>query len=113
MSNIALEPTYENLKKHYLNDTIGRNDDLFYFVRILSGLNSGSAVALNAVWGSGKTFFVRQAKMLIDIYNPNSDIDTECLNEEEIASIKKVYDRYNSGAEEYDMQKMATVYYDA
>ena len=113
MSNIALEPTYENLKKHYLNDTIGRNDDLFYFVRILSGLNSGSSVALNAAWGSGKTFFVRQAKMLIDIYNPNSDIDTECLNEEEIASIKKVYDRYNSGAEEYDMQKMATVYYDA
>ena len=113
MSNIALEPTYENLMNHYLNDTIGRNDDLFYFVRILSGLNSGSAVALNAAWGSGKTFFVKQAKMLIDIHNPNSDIDIECLNEEEIASIKKVYDRYNSGAEEYDMPKMATVYYDA
>lgn len=113
MSNMALEPTYENLKKHYLNDTIGRNDDLFYFVRILSGLHSGSAVALNAAWGSGKTFFVKQAKMLIDIHNPNSDIDTECLNKEEIASIKKVYDKYNSGAEKYDMPKMATVYYDA
>ena len=113
MSNMALEPTYENLVYHYLNDTIARNDDLFYFVRILSGLNSGSAVALNAAWGSGKTFFVKQSKMLIDIHNPNSDIDIECLNEEEIASIKKVYDRYNSGAEEYDMPKMATVYYDA
>lgn len=113
MSNMALEPTYENLIHHYLEDTIGRNDDLFYFVRILSGLSSGSAVALNAAWGSGKTFFVKQAKMLIDIHNPNSDIDIECLNEEEIASIKKVYDRYNSGAEEYDMPKMATVYYDA
>lgn len=110
---MALEPTYENLVYHYLNDTIARNDDLFYFVRILSGLNSGSAVALNAAWGSGKTFFVKQSKMLIDIHNPNSDIDIECLNEEEIASIKKVYDRYNSGAEEYDMPKMATVYYDA
>lgn len=113
MSNMALEPTYENLIHHYLEDTIGRNDDLFYFVRILSGLNSGSAVALNAAWGSGKTFFLKQAKMLIDIHNPNSDIDIECLNEEEITSIKKVYDRYNSGAEEYDMPKMATVYYDA
>ena len=113
MSNMALEPTYENLIHHYLEDTIGRNDDLFYFVRILSELSSGSAVALNAAWGSGKTFFVKQAKMLIDINNPNSDIDIECLNEEEIASIKKVYDRYNSGAEEYDMPKMATVYYDA
>lgn len=113
MSNMALEPTYENLMNHYLNDTIGRNDDLFYFVRILSGLSSGSAVALNAAWGSGKTFFVKQAKMLIDIHNPNSDIATECLNQEEIASIKDVYNKHNFGTEKYDMPKMATVYYDA
>lgn len=113
MSNMALEPTYENLINHYLEDTIGRNDDLFYFVRILSGLNSGSAVALNAAWGSGKTFFVKQAKMLIDIHNPNSDIDIECLNEEEIASIKDAYNKHNLGAEKYEMLKMATVYYDA
>lgn len=110
---MALEPTYENLMNHYLNDTIGRNDDLFYFVRILSGLSSGSAVALNAAWGSGKTFFVKQAKMLIDIHNPNSDIATECLNQEEIASIKDVYNKHNFGTEKYDMPKMATVYYDA
>lgn len=113
MSNMALEPTYENLIHHYLEDTIGRNDDLFYFVRILSGLSSGSAVALNAAWGSGKTFFVKQAKMLIDIHNPNSDIDIECLNPEEIASIKDVYNKHNSGTEKYDMPKIATVYYDA
>lgn len=113
MSNMALEPTYENLMNHYLNDTIGRNDDLFYFVRILSRLSSGSAVALNAAWGSGKTFFVKQAKMLIDIHNPNSDIATECLNQEEIASIKDVYNKHNFGTEKYDMPKMATVYYDA
>lgn len=113
MSNMALEPTYENLINHYLEDTIGRNDDLFYFVRILSGLKSGSAVALNAAWGSGKTFFVKQAKMLIDIHNPNSDIDIEFMNKEEIASIKKVYNKYNFGTEKYEMPKMATVYYDA
>ena len=113
MSNMALEPTYENVIHHYLEDTIGRNDDLFYFVRILSGLSSGSAVALNAAWGSGKTFFVKQAKMLIDIHNPNSDIGIEFLNEEEIASIKKVYNKYNYGTEKYEMPKMATVYYDA
>lgn len=113
MSNMELEPTYENLMNHYLHDTISRNDDLFYFVRILSGLSSGSAVALNAAWGSGKTFFVKQAKMLIDIHNPNSDIYTECLNEEEIDPIKKVYNKYNFGTEKYDMPKMATVYYDA
>lgn len=62
MSNMELEPTYENLIHHYLEDTIGRNDDLFYFVRILSGLSSGSAVALNAAWGSGKTFLLSKPK---------------------------------------------------
>lgn len=113
MSNMELEPTYENLIHHYLEDTIGRNDDLFYFVRILSGLSSGSAVALNAAWGSGKTFFVKQTKMLIDIHNPNSDIYTECLNEEKITEIKDVYNKHNLGAEKYEMPKMATVYYDA
>lgn len=113
MSNMALEPTYKNLIHHYLEDTIGRNDDLFYFVRILSGLSSGSSVALNAAWGSGKTFFVKQAKMLIDIHNPNSDIYTECLNEEKITAIKDVYNKHNLGAEKYEMPKMATVYYDA
>ena len=113
MSNMALEPTYENLIHHYLEDTIGRNDDLFYFVRILSGLHSGSAVALNAAWGRGKTFFVKQAKMLIDIHNPNSDIYTECRNEEKITAIKDVYNKHNLGAEKYEMPKMATVYYDA
>lgn len=113
MSNKLLEPTYENLINHYLHNTIGRNEDLFYFVRMLSELDGGSAVALNGAWGSGKTFFVKQAKMLIDIHNPNSDIDTECLNPEEIASIKDVYNKHNSGTEKYDMPKMATVYYDA
>lgn len=60
-----------------------------------------------------KHFFVKQAKMLIDIHNPNSDIYTEFLNEEEIDPIKKVYNKYNFGTEKYDMPKMATVYYDA
>ena len=67
MSNKLLEPTYENLINHYLHDTIGRNEDLFYFVRMLSELDGGSAVALNGAWGSGKTFFVKQAKMLLII----------------------------------------------
>ena len=60
MSNKLLEPTYENLINHYLHDTIGRNEDLFYFVRMLSELDGGSAVALNGALVSGKTFFVKQ-----------------------------------------------------
>lgn len=128
MSNKLPEPTYENLINHYVKDTIGRNEDLFYFVRVLSSLAGGNAVALNGVWGSGKTFFIKQAKMLIDINNPNSDIDVEISNANEklsdeqnlevsaakqIETIKTIYESFNEGAEKYDMQKMATVYYDA
>lgn len=113
MSNKLLEPTYENLINHYLHDTIGRNEDLFYFVRMLSELDGGSAVALNGAWGSGKTFFVKQAKMLIDIHNPNSDIDIEISDADERTSIKGVYNNFNVDSEAFEMQKIATVYYDA
>lgn len=113
MSNMLLEPTYENLINHYIHDTIGRNEDLFYFVRMLSELEGGIVVALNGAWGSGKTFFVKQAKMLIDVHNPNSDIDVEILNEDDIESIKTVYGKFNDGRDQYEMSRMATVYYDA
>lgn len=113
MSNKLLEPTYKNLINHYVKDTIGRNEDLFYFVRMLSELNGGSAVALNGAWGSGKTFFVKQAKMLIDIHNPNSDIDVDSLSKDEIDSIKAIYEKHNVNSEKYEMPRMATVYYDA
>lgn len=112
MSNMLLEPTYENLINHYKKDTIRRNEDIFYFVHILSDLKGGSAIALNGAWGSGKTFFVRQAKMIIDIYNHNSDIYDESINAEELESIKLVYNKFNS-REEKKLSIMGTVYYDA
>lgn len=58
MKAYELKPTNENLLKTYLEDTIGRNSDIFRFAAILDAVGDGCSIALDGNWGSGKTFFV-------------------------------------------------------
>ena len=86
MKSHELKPTYENLLETYINDTIGRSKDVFLFSQILNGIESSCSIALDGRWGSCKTFFVKQAKMLLDAYNDNvNQIEPE--NREIIKSI--------------------------
>ena len=64
MRTYELKPTYNNLFSTYIEDSILRNKDLFYFIKILDTMNDSCSIALNGAWGSGKTFFVKQAKMI-------------------------------------------------
>lgn len=104
MKSYELKPTYENLLETYINDTIGRSKDVFLFSQILNGIESSCSIALDGRWGSGKTFFVKQAKMLLDAYNDNvSQIEPE--NRE---IIKSIYTDDN-----IEFQPQVCVYYDA
>lgn len=69
MKSYELQPTYENLLNTYLNDTIARDMDLFRFIEILNSIDESCSIALDGGWGSGKTFFVKQAKMILDAHN--------------------------------------------
>jgi hypothetical protein len=69
MKSYELQPTYENLLNTYLNDTIARDMDVFRFVEILNSIDDSCSVALDGGWGSGKTFFVKQSKMILDAHN--------------------------------------------
>ena len=86
MSKSILEPTEDNLKETFLNDHIGRNEELVYFIKMLLDIPCGSTIALNGDWGCGKTFFVKQVKMILDAYNPNNDIGE--LNESDLQDIQ-------------------------
>ncbi|NLD48782.1 MAG: hypothetical protein GX660_16585 [Clostridiaceae bacterium] len=79
MKSYELQPTYENLLHTYLNDTIARNVDVFRFVEILNSIDDSCSIALDGGWGSGKTFFVKQSKMVLDAHNDFivSDDDTD------------------------------------
>ena len=64
MKKYDLEPSRENLLRTYKEDSIGRNADLIHFIAILDAIEDGCSIALDGNWGSGKTFFVKQAKMV-------------------------------------------------
>lgn len=69
IKSLDLQPTPEQIKLNYCKDTIGRNADLHKFVEILNSLEGGCSIALDGNWGSGKTFFVKQTKIILDAHN--------------------------------------------
>ena len=59
-------PTDENILSCLENDTVGRNADVVRFCSILDSFHECTAISLDGTWGSGKTFFVKQAQLLLD-----------------------------------------------
>lgn len=69
MKTYEILPTDKNLVQTLIDDTIGRDSDVFRFVNILNSIDCSYSVALDGRWGSGKTFFVKQAKLVLDANN--------------------------------------------
>lgn len=108
MKACDLKPTYENLLTTYRDDAIGRNMDVFRFVGILNSVEDAFSIALDGNWGSGKTFFVKQVKMVMDAHNEfisskNTDYRTD---------IVKIRNNYLA-KKAYDINPQVCVYYDA
>ena len=108
MKSYELQPTYNNLLNTYLNDTIARDMDVFRFIGILDSIDDSCSIALEGGWGSGKTFFVKQAKMVLDAYNDficsYDDTDRDKIKNQWIQHHK------NQPAE---LQTQVSVYYDS
>lgn len=104
MKNFGLNPTEENALDLLGTNPIGRTEDVLRFVELLSNMEGACySVALNGEWGSGKTFFVKQVKLILDVYNPQTDMPEEtCLKVKRVIQNRiHVPDSYTS------------VYYDA
>lgn len=69
MNKLELQPTKENIFKTFIDDSIGRNKDICYFISLLDSFNESNSIAINSNWGSGKTFFVKQIEMVLGIHN--------------------------------------------
>ena len=66
----SLNPTEENAYKLLRENPIQRNEYVFQFVRLLTHMEDNCySVALNGDWGSGKTFFVKQVKLILMLQN--------------------------------------------
>lgn len=108
MKKYDLNPTYANLLKTYRKNTIGRNADIFRFINILDAINDGCSIALDGKWGSGKTFFVKQVKMVLDAHNSFIGSDNY-KDKEEIVSIRNRF----YGQNVTELQPQVCIYYDA
>ena len=106
MKKYEMLPTEENIIETLYNDPINRNKDIVYFYNILQAQESASAIAIDGRWGSGKTFFVRQTKMVINALNPSSTIDEETKAK---ATVRLLFPKNDEENENYSI----AVYYDA
>ena len=106
MRKYEMLPTEENLIKTLYKDTINRNKDIVYFYNILQAQETASAIAIDGRWGSGKTFFIRQTKMVINALNPSSTMDNEVIDK---VTVMLPFPNTDEENENYNI----AIYYDA
>ena len=104
MRSIDLKPTDENIINTILTNSIGRNNGVYNFVRMLNSQYGSISVAVDGKWGSGKTFFIKQCKLVLD-----------CLNDENDSSEKrKILEVVTQGkTEKLSKISYKSVYFDA
>ncbi len=108
MKSFELQPTIENLVDTYQKDCIRRNRMLHRFVNLINSIDGNCVIAVDNQWGGGKTFFVKQTKLLIDSFNEyNKDIDAETKFE-----IQTTWKKFNSNITP-NFKLHVTAYYDA
>ena len=89
MKTYEILPTDENLVQTLIDDTIGRTSDVFRFVNILNSIDCCYSIALDGRWGSGKTFFVKQAKLVIEANNAHLSVKNADARKKVLTSCAK------------------------
>lgn len=113
MKSLDLTPTNENVYNSLINDSVGRGEFVRQFVKMLNAIEDNCTIALEGNWGSGKTFFVKQVKMVLDAHNPNYQPVNGFLTEERRKVIKEKCSEFNVEDGSTELKPQLCVYYDA
>ena len=95
MKKRDLEPTEKNIIDTFVKNSIGRNNSLLKFIEMLNYQDDSYSIALDGRWGSGKTFFVKQCKLVLDCLNDENqctykDQILNVVSQDEIPKLKKI-----------------------
>ena len=95
MKKRDLEPTEENIIDSFVRNSVGRNDSLLKFIEMLNYQDDSYSIALDGRWGSGKTFFVKQCKLVLDCLNEENHYAYEkqildVIDQVKISELKKI-----------------------
>ena len=90
-----LEPTEENIIDTFVKNSVGRNNSLFKFIEMLNYQDDSYSIAFDGRWGSGKTFFVKQCKLVLDCLNEENQYEyknqiLDVIGQDEIAKLTKI-----------------------
>ena len=105
MKKLDLQPTDNNIRNTFIRDSIGRNIDLVNFIKIIDSIDESYSIALDSYWGSGKTFFVKQVKMILDAKTEKSYGAVE--------GKEQVLDTWEKISKNMQLKKHVPIYYDA
>lgn len=103
-----LKPDEENLIDTFCKDLIGRTADVCSFAILLQSIEEPCSIGLDGKWGTGKTFFVKQCKLVLDSLNTNIPFSKR----EDSKRIKELYLSKTNNDEE-NIIPFVTAYYDA
>lgn len=106
----VLEANKDNILDTFEKNDIGRNEDVFSFVRYLQKVTGPYSVAIDGSWGSGKTFFVKQTKMILDALNPYTQFENE-YSKDELYRVECSWEKFDQGKTKKTNQ--LCVYFDA
>lgn len=109
MKKLHLVPNEQNITQTFCSDAIGRNSDVICFCNLISTCEECFSIALDGKWGSGKTFFIKQVKLLLDYLNEHTKINEDCSNKLDVYfSSNPTFGEILSSSPSH-----ATIYYDA
>lgn len=105
MKKYDIQPTENNLKESLNKNITGRNENIYQLLRLLNHQEGSWSIAINGDWGSGKTFFVKQCKYVLDHLNSSDN------NEKDQIDPKILFSKSN--LDDINKKPFRTVYYDA
>ena len=102
-----LQPNPKEIMETFVDDPIDRNKDLVRFIKIIDSINESYSIALDSYWGSGKTFFVKQIKMILDA---NNKFTYDTIDEKD-----RILSKWNAllGNDHINSNYHIPIYYDA
>lgn len=80
MKRVDEEPTPKAIDNALTQDPLHRKREIEDFLKMLLTVEPPYTFVIDAPWGSGKTFFVKQLARVLQKSNPTLDLDLETLN---------------------------------
>lgn len=111
MEKYDIYPNKANLISSIEKNVTGRNNSIYYLLRFLNSQDDSWSIAINCSWGSGKTFFVKQCKLMIDSLNVTKS--DEQIDPKLTTALNILCNKNSNNQEAISQRPFRTAYYDA